>query len=86
MARKKESDSQIVLYRTEDGQTQVEVNLQRETVWLDTHQMARLFDRDRTVILRHLSNVYKTNELDKQSTCANFAQVAADGKIRSMDI
>lgn len=86
MARKKESDSQIVLYRTEDGQTQVEVNLQKETVWLDAHQMAQLFGRDRTVILRHLSNVYKTNELDKQSTCANFAQVAADGKIRSMDI
>lgn len=86
MTKKKENDNQIVLYRTEDGQTQVEVNLQKETVWLDVHQMAQLFGRDRTVILRHLSNVYKTNELDKQSTCAKFAQVAADGKIRSMDI
>jgi prophage maintenance system killer protein len=86
MAKKKENNPQIVLYRTEDGQARVEVNLQKETVWLDTHQMAQLFGRDRTVILRHLSNVYKTNELDKKTTCAKFAQVAADGKTRIMDI
>jgi prophage maintenance system killer protein len=84
MSPKKKTTPQILLYRTEDGQVQVEVNLQKETVWLDAHQMAKLFDRDRTVILRHISNIYKTMELDK-STCAKIAQVAADGRIRQMD-
>jgi hypothetical protein len=86
MGKKKEINGQIILYRAEDGRTQVEVSLQKETVWLDTHQMALLFGRDRTVILRHISNVYKTEELDKKTTCAKIAQVAADGKVRHMDI
>jgi len=48
--------------------------------------MARLFDRDRTVIVRHVRNIYQTKELDRNSTCAKNAQVAADGKVRSMDL
>jgi len=56
-----------------------------ETVWLDAHQMAKLFGRDRTVIVRHIRNVYNTKELDSNSTCAKNAQVAADGKVRFMD-
>ncbi len=85
MAKKKNQDNQLLLYRSQDGKIQVEVGLKDETVWLDAHQMAVLFDRDRTVILRHISNIYKTNELDK-STCAKIAQVAADGKVQKMDI
>ena len=76
---------EIVIYQTEDGQASLEVSLVEETVWLDTHQMAKLFQRDRTVIVRHVKNIYKTNELLQGSTCAKIAQVAQDGKKRVMD-
>jgi len=55
-------------------------------VWLDAHQMARIFDIDRTVIVKHIRNVYKTGELSKKSTCAKITQVAADEKIRKMNL
>lgn len=77
---------EILIYQTEDGKAALEVRLDHETVWLDAHQMAELFGRDRTVILRHIKNVYETSELSRSSTCAKNAQVAADGKIRQMDI
>jgi prophage maintenance system killer protein len=59
--------------------------MERESVWLDTHQMAELFGRDRTVIVRHIRNVYATGELQRETSCAKNAQVAADGKVRQMD-
>ena len=76
----------IVVYTTQDGRAAVDVRLVQESLWLDAHQMSRLFARDRSVILRHIRNTYKTNELDPISTCAKFAQVAADGKVRTMDL
>lgn len=79
-------DSQVVIYRAPGGSVSLEVKLQGETVWLDAHHMARLFDRDRTVIVRHIRNIYQTKELDRTSTCAKNAQVAADGKVRLMDL
>ncbi len=75
-----------MIYKTKDGQAKLEVNLREETVWLDAHQMANLFGVDRTGIVRHVANVYKTGELDRESTCAKIAQVAEDGKMRQMDI
>jgi len=75
---------EIVIYQTEDGQTFLEVSLVEDTVWLDTHQMADLFQRDRTVVVRHIRNIYKTGELLPDSTCAKIAQVAKDGKKRVM--
>ena len=78
--------SEVVLYKDPAGAVSLEVKLVGETVWLDAHQMAKLFGRDRTVIVRHVGNVYKTKELDPASTCAENAQVAADGKIRRMDL
>ncbi len=78
--------TELVLYKSEDGAIQLEAQLERETIWLDAHQMSELFGRDRTVILRHLRNVYTTGELDRKATCAKIAQVAADGKTRQMDI
>lgn len=77
---------EIVLYKSKDGRTKLDVRLEQETVWLDAHQMSALFGRDRTVIVRHIRNIYATNELEKPSTCAKIAQVAADGKLRQMDI
>ncbi|HAK59526.1 MAG TPA: cytochrome C biogenesis protein CycH [Nitrospiraceae bacterium] len=78
--------SDVIIYKTEDGTASLKVRLDHETVWLDAHQMALLFGRDRTVIVRHLKNVYETKELERKSTSAKNAQVAADGKVRQMDI
>ena len=71
---------QIVIYQTEDGQTQIDVRLENETVWLTQAQMAELFDTDRTSIVRHINNIYKVEELDRESTCAKIAQVQIEGK------
>ncbi len=78
--------TELVLYKSKDGAIQLEAQLERETIWLDAHQMSELFGRDRTVVLRHLRNVYMTGELERKATCAKIAQVAADGKTRQMDI
>ncbi len=67
--------SSIVLYTTDDGSTQLEVKLEKETVWLTQNQMAELFGRDRTVITRHIRNIFKEGELDENITCAKFAHM-----------
>ena len=72
-------DNKIIIYNTPDGETTVSVNLDGDTVWLSQQQMAVLFDKDRTVITRHINNIYKTKELEKSSTCAFFAQVRNEG-------
>lgn len=59
--------SQIVIYQTEDGNPQLEVRLQEETVWLNQSQIVSLFERDQSVISRHINNVFKEGELDKES-------------------
>ena len=73
-------DNKIVIYQTEDGQTQIDVRLENETVWLTQAQMAELFQTDRTSIVRHINNIYKVEELDRKSTCAKIAQVQTEGK------
>ena len=55
-----QNKGEIVIYQTEDGQASLEVSLAEDTVWLDTHQMSDLFQRDRTVVLRHIRNIYNT--------------------------
>lgn len=77
---KQETEKQIVLYQTEDGQTHLEVNLDKETVWLNQAQMASLFKTERSVITKHINNILRTKELRRNSVCANFAHTAADGK------
>ena len=72
-------DNQIIIYQTEDGQTQVDVRMENETVWLTQAQMAELFQTDRTSIVRHINNIYKVEELDRESTCAKIAQVQIEG-------
>ena len=71
--------SSIVLYMTDDGNTQLEVKLEKDTVWLTQSQMAELFGRDRTVVGRHIANVYKEGELSREVTRAFFAQVTPHG-------
>ena len=71
-------NDKIVIYRTADGQTTVDVRMDGDTVWLSQAQMAELFQKDRTVIGRHINNIYKEHELERETTCANFAHVGKD--------
>jgi hypothetical protein len=71
----------VVLYNTDNGAVQLEVHLKKETVWLTQDQMAELFGRERSVITKHLRNVFKQGELEEATVRAKFAHTAADGKI-----
>ncbi len=73
-------NDKIIIYQTEDGQTQIDVRLENETVWLTQAQMAELFLTDRTSIVRHINNIYRADELDRAATCAKIAQVQTEGK------
>jgi prophage maintenance system killer protein/Zn-finger nucleic acid-binding protein len=74
------SDSkQIVIYEDKVSGVNLDVKLDGETVWLDQYQLEELFDTDRTSIGRHLSNIYKSRELDKEATSAKIAQVRKEG-------
>ena len=59
--------NQILIYQTEDGQTQVDVRMENETVWLSTNQMAMLFGRDEKTIRKHVNNVFSEGELEKEN-------------------
>ena len=73
------NNNQIIIYQTADNQTQIDVHMENETVWLTQAQMAELFQKDRTVISRHIRNVFNEGELEEQSTCAKFAHMGNDG-------
>lgn len=75
-------NDKIIIYQTEDGQTQIDVRLENDTVWLTQAQMAELFDKDRTVIGRHIRNIYKEEELEQNITCAKFAHMGSEGDQR----
>lgn len=68
-----DNNNQIIIYQTDDDQTQIDVRLENETVWLTQAQMADLFQKDRTVISRHIRNVFNEGELDESLVCAKFA-------------
>ena len=73
------NNDKIIIYQTDDGQTQIDVRLENETVWLTQAQMAVLFQTDRTSIVRHINNIYKQEELEREGTCAKIAQVQTEG-------
>jgi prophage maintenance system killer protein len=75
------SKGEIVIYQAKDKQVQLEVKLEQETVWLSQKQISALFDVDRTVITKHLNNIFGSKELEKNSVCAKFAHTAQDGKV-----
>ena len=68
----------IVIYQTKDGKTSIDVKLENETVWLTQAQMADLFQKDRTVTGRHINNVYREGELERDISCAKFAHMGSD--------
>ncbi len=72
---------EIIIYRNKESKIDLEVKLEKDTVWLTQNQIAKLFDTDRTVITKHLGNIFKYRELDKDSVCAFFAHTAEDGKV-----
>ncbi|KKM11082.1 toxin Fic [Clostridiales bacterium PH28_bin88] len=74
-----ENQSEIIMYQTDDGETKIDVRLENETVWLSLNQMAELFQRDKSVISKHIKNVYQEGELDEKSTVAFFATVQNEG-------
>jgi len=80
--KREENRGDIVIFKAEDGQTALEVTLEDETVWLSLNQMAALFLRDKSVISRHLRNVFKEKEISRDSTAAKFAAVHIDGNKR----
>ncbi|WP_028573870.1 RhuM family protein [Desulfonatronovibrio hydrogenovorans] len=79
-------ENRVEIYRESDGQTQIKVSFDQDTVWLDAHQVAQLFGVQRPAIVKHISNIYKSCELDKQATCSILEQVASDGKKRKMNL
>lgn len=70
---------QFLLYQTPDGDSQIEVKLQNDTVWLSLDQMAELFQRNKSTISRHIKNVLEDGELQEEATIANFATVQNEG-------
>jgi len=75
----------IEIYKSITGETQVEVRFEHDTVWLNLNQIAQLFGRDKSVISRHLSAVFRDNELDRHSVVAKNATTALDGKTYQVD-
>jgi len=74
--------NEIILYQSDELPEHIEVRLDEvnETFWLSLNQIANLFERDKSVISRHLKNIFNDYELDKNSVVAKFATTAADGK------
>ncbi len=70
---------EIIIYQTPDGQTELDVKVEKESVWLSLNQIAMLFDRDKSVISRHITNVFKEGELDEDATVAKNATVQYEG-------
>nr|WP_106788691.1 virulence RhuM family protein [Massilistercora timonensis] len=77
--------SNLLMYTTEDGLTKIEAAFVNDTVWLSVEQMAELFQRDRSVIGKHIRNIFKEGELKKESVWAKFAHTADDGKTYQVD-
>ena len=76
---KPKTNSEIVLYQAADGKTRLEVQFQGETAWLSLNQMAELFQRDKSVVSRHINNVFDEGELRREATVAKSATVQTEG-------
>ncbi|MDT3738461.1 MAG: virulence protein [Candidatus Kapabacteria bacterium] len=82
------SKGEIIIYQTEDNQTQIEVKMQGDTVWLTQDQMAHLFVKDRTVITRHINNIFKEGELSENSNVQKMHFPFSDkpNKLYNLDV
>jgi hypothetical protein len=75
-----EKFSNFVIFQTSTGKVNIDVFFQNDTLWLTQKKMAELFEKDRSVITKHLKNIFNEGELTENSVCANFAHTADDGK------
>ena len=80
-----ENNTSLIMYVTEDGVTRIQATFDQETVWLSIDQMAELFQRDKSVIGKHVRSIFSESELDKKSVWAKFAYTASDGKTYQVD-
>jgi len=83
-----ESKGEVVIYKSPEGKSELNVNLKDDTVWLTPIQMSKLFAKARPTVLEHIKNIYSEAELDSDSTCRKFRQVQVEGKrkiIRNID-
>ena len=80
-----ENKTSLIMYTTEDGITQIQATFDNDTVWLSIDQMAELFQRDKSVIGKHVRSIFTEGELDKNSVWAKFAYTASDGKTYQVD-
>lgn len=71
---------EFLFYQSDDGRIRLQVRLENESVWLTQAQLSELFQRERSVITKHIRNIFEEGELEEQAVCANFARTAADGK------
>ncbi len=76
-----EKKTELVIFKAQDGNIKLNVNIENETVWLSLDQMSELFERDKSTISRHIKNIFKDGELSQNSVVANFATTASDGKV-----
>ncbi len=82
--KKVQDGGSVIIFKSADG-PKLEVRLKKETTWLSLDQMAALFGRDKSVISRHIKNVFKEKELTKKAVVANFATTASDGKTYNVE-
>ena len=75
-------ENQIEIYQAQDGSTQINVQFEQDTVWLNQEQLTALFNRDRTVIGRHIRNIFKEQELVEEEVCAKFAHTTQHGAVK----
>jgi hypothetical protein len=76
---KKEEQNNIIIYKTEDGKTDIKVRFENEDVWLSQQQMAELYQTSRTNIVEHIKHIFEEGELTAEATCRKFRQVQTEG-------
>ena len=79
------TNNEIIIYKPDEVSLSIEVKLKDETVWLNLNQISELFERDKSVISRHIRNIFKEGELIKDSVVAKNATTAIDGKIYQVE-
>jgi hypothetical protein len=77
-------NNQLIIYQTQDGKVKIETHFENETVWLNTEHIAELFQRDRSVITKHINNIFKEGELEVKLVSANFALTTQHGAVKGL--
>jgi prophage maintenance system killer protein len=80
-----QKNEQIVLFNSQDGNVTIDVTVEQDTVWLSQKQIGDLFNKERSVITKHIANIFKDGELEQNQVCAKFAHTAEDGKSYEVD-